>query len=110
MEYKNIDNFILLHNRYSEILIKLSENKDLTYEPSDTYICHKELNCNICYNDVKIYDIKKIDCKHNLCKECYKRWDKYCLQKNIITTCPICRNILHPNLEKLKNDVKIISY
>ena len=90
----DIDNLILLHNRFNEIFNKLAENKNLQYEPNEAYL-YKELTCCVCYNNVKKYDCKKSRCNHNLCKECYKKWDIQCLKNNIITTCPICRNILH---------------
>jgi hypothetical protein len=91
----DIDNLILLHNRFIEIFNKLAENENLEYEPNEKYI-HKEfkLECIVCYNNVKSYDCKKSMCNHNLCKACYKKWDLQCLKNNVITTCPICRNIL----------------
>ena len=56
----------------------------------------KELDdkCFICYELLSFKNIKELICEHNLCFDCYQKWNKICLDLLKLTNCPICRKII----------------
>ncbi len=68
-------NFIKKYNIY----IKKNKNYNEIYE------------CPVCYDNICLLNYIKLDCKHFLCKYCYEKWNKKCIENNIKVFCPLCR-------------------
>lgn len=50
--------------------------------------------CSICYELLSFKNIKNITCEHNICYNCFDKWDKICFDNLKLTNCPICRKII----------------
>lgn len=55
------------------------------------FLNNNNTTCNICYENITLYNFKKIICNHCICNLCYEKWDNACLKKNHDLTCPMCR-------------------
>lgn len=62
------------------------------------------MECHICYEDKKEHQMKKLDCKHSLCKDCFNK-----LRNN---TCPFCRRLIKGKkiYNECINRIQIISH
>lgn len=48
------------------------------------------MDCPICLNIIKDKTPTFV-CEHMFCQNCIYKWNKSCVDKNEIPTCPICR-------------------
>lgn len=55
------------------------------------FLKNNSTTCNICYENITLYNFKKIICNHCICNLCYEKWNNACLKKNHDLTCPTCR-------------------
>lgn len=100
---KKINEIIDINSRLNLIMEKIAKNSFTEYEIKDInnsiYIkpyhskkneFNYDKNCCVCYN----INLDYLQCKHNLCYECYHKWDKICVFNNKVTDCPICKVII----------------
>ena len=103
----HIDNprfYEIERNRDKELFygmdIEENGNKELSYEMEENinnlsgniYFFLNNINtCNICYENITVYNFKKIICNHCICNTCYEKWDNACFKENHYSTCPMCR-------------------
>lgn len=78
----------------------LKKNQNITfYIKMDENIfsnTKKEIDdkCSICYDTLSFYNRKQLICEHNLCYDCFQKWNKTCINQYKLTSCPICRNLI----------------
>lgn len=85
MDDKKINEILDINRRLNIIKDKIIKNSFSEYKLIDRY--DKNNECSVCY----CINYKYLNCNHNLCYECYIKWNKICIINNIITKCPICK-------------------
>jgi hypothetical protein len=83
------ENLYVDRELFSSIFI--SENKNNLTGNVYFFLKNNSTTCNVCYENITLYNFKKIICNHCICNLCYEKWDNACLKKNNDLTCPMCR-------------------
>ena len=82
---KKINEILDINKRLDIIKEKIIKNSFTEYKIISKNSNDKE--CSVCY----CINFKYLKCNHNLCFECYNKWNKISIFNNNITKCPICK-------------------
>ena len=108
-DYNNFDEIIEINNKINELKTVIYTNKNLIFEAhvNNTEIkahvnfylkinkkMYNNHNCTICYELLTFRNNKTLECNHDLCNDCYEKWNKICIDNSKITNCPLCRKII----------------
>jgi len=102
IKYFDKKNFIKKYN----VFIKI-DNKHFSKEILSENLCvdkdlfskENKYECPVCYENILSLNSIQLNCKHNLCKYCYEKWNEKCCENNNKMSCPLCRkNIDYENI------------
>ncbi len=69
-------------------------HQNIPYEIFVDNYTNNDDTCIICYNSFNDTNSYKTPCNHIMHHHCFKQWFDTNINKNIIPTCPMCRNII----------------